>query len=294
MKNEIIHNSIRILTEAIKEQQEQILAYEGRIPQIEIDILMGNVRGLYEKLIDLNKINAMSVNQQTPHSVEPVPENRTIHTDELIAHISEAVPELIITEIKTSTPVEIIAQQSPVEIIPEPVTPQHIQQEELIANIETLVEESPTEISSEVVMPQATLAKERSKEYSKPSTKVYHTASLFDDMVTVGGKFKESPSLRDRFSVNNQDSSITDKLLKNPVSDLKKSIGINEKFAFINELFDGDLNSYNEAIDNLNNSSNYQNAQTILETDLSSKYDWNSESDAFQKLKSLVERRFSA
>lgn len=295
MKNEIINNSIRNLTETIKEQQELILSHEGRIPQIELDILMGNVRGLYEKLVELNKINALPLNHPSTNSVASVPENKTVHTDELIAHISvSAEPETIFTESETPQINSPVAIENDSEILLNTNIVDHIQPEELVVNVETPVEESPAEISNEAVMPQASLAKERSKEYSKPSMKMHQTASLFDDLVTVGEKFKESPSLRDKFSATNQDNSIADKLLKNPVSDLKKSIGINEKFAFINELFDGDLNSYNEAIDNLNNSNSYENAIAFLKTELSSKYDWNGESEAFQKLKNLVERRFSA
>lgn len=292
MKKEIAASAIRNLTEVIREQQELILSYEGRIPQIEIDILMGNVRTLYEKLGDLNKMNELPFIPPTPVETEPDPTHQTIHTDELIMNISAS--DSLFPETEVPQPTLFVAIEKPVDAIRPIIVPEHIQPEELIANFDTRVEESPSEISNEAVMPQATLAKERSKEYSKPSMKVHQTASLFDDpIITVGEKFKGSPSLRDKFSANNQDNSVADKLLKNPVSDLKKSIGINEKFAFINELFDGDLNSYSEAIDKLNNGDNYQQAINFLETELVEKYNWNGESDAFQKLKNLVMRRFS-
>ena len=77
-----------------------------------------------------------------------------------------------------------------------------------------------------------------------------------------------------------------------PVSDLKKFIGINDKFAFINELFEGNLSSYNEAIERLNQSKDLNDALDYFEKALHQKYSWNSENATTQHLRNLVERRF--
>jgi len=286
MKSHILTIEIRNLTEIIKEQQELILSHEGKIPQIELDILMGNVRKLYESILSLNKLNNQPITPFPVVQPEPIP--HTPYTDELIAHIS--TPQKSSIEEVAETPAPEIVQL--VEETLEPTkSPEHIQPESLIAIIDTPIEVSTEEISNEAVMPQASLARERTKEFTKP-VKSTQTASLFDDHPTVAEKFKGAPSLFDKFSAAKHDSSVAEKHSKNPVSDLKKSIGINEKFAFINDLFDGDLNSYNEAIDHLNNSSDQYHALAFLQSDLSSKYNWNGESDAFLKLRNLVERRF--
>ncbi|MCX6249627.1 MAG: hypothetical protein NTX61_02640 [Bacteroidetes bacterium] len=46
----IVKDEIQWLLEAIEEQFDAIKSYEGRIPQIEFDIIMENVRKVYEKL----------------------------------------------------------------------------------------------------------------------------------------------------------------------------------------------------------------------------------------------------
>jgi hypothetical protein len=143
-------------------------------------------------------------------------------------------------------------------------------------------------------LPQAALAKERSKEYSKPSAKAQTTATLFDEPSTMNPSAQASTSLYEKITASKEDKSIATKLQKHPVSDLKKSIGINEKFSFINELFDGDLNAYNSAIEKLNGSNNFDEAITFLQTELIVKYNWNGESESFLKLRDLVDRRFGA
>jgi hypothetical protein len=144
------------------------------------------------------------------------------------------------------------------------------------------------------VLPQANLSQERAKEFTKPSAKATPLATLFDEPETVADKFSGQASLYDKIAAAKEDKSIATKLQKNPVSDLKKSIGINEKFAFINELFDGNLNAYNEAIDKLNASNNLSEADAFLDGELAANHQWDKESQTYLNLKNLVERRFGA
>jgi hypothetical protein len=57
MSKEIIKEEIDILIETIAEQWEIIRAYEGKIPFIELDIFLSNIRKLYDDLRLLEKIN---------------------------------------------------------------------------------------------------------------------------------------------------------------------------------------------------------------------------------------------
>jgi hypothetical protein len=77
-----------------------------------------------------------------------------------------------------------------------------------------------------------------------------------------------------------------------PVSDLKSAIGINEKFLFINELFDGSLEEYNASIDLLNNCQNASEAEQKIFLELQPKYHWDMNNPATKSLMALVERRF--
>jgi hypothetical protein len=131
------------------------------------------------------------------------------------------------------------------------------------------------------------------KEAAQDKTRVARNATLFDDHSIVADRFEEMPTFYDRISEGQQNESIAMKLQKNPVEDLKKSIGINEKFSLINELFDGSLDDYNDTIEKLNGFKNRSEAMSFVENELSPKYRWNENSDAFLHLKNLLGRRFA-
>ena len=57
MDRKIILNEIVSLQETIAEQTETIINYNDSIPQIEIDIILSNIRSLYEKFYEINKTN---------------------------------------------------------------------------------------------------------------------------------------------------------------------------------------------------------------------------------------------
>lgn len=78
---------------------------------------------------------------------------------------------------------------------------------------------------------------------------------------------------------------------KVPVADMKTAIGINDKFRFINELFHGNSQEYNIAINQINNCRSFDEADVYLNT-LRGLYDWKDDSQAVNSFVGLVERRF--
>lgn len=87
--------------------------------------------------------------------------------------------------------------------------------------------------------------------------------------------------------------SIADKIHKEVKIDrLKTAIGINEKFFFINELFDGNLNAYNEAIDVLDGADTLEKAQSLV-NELSEKHRWSDHEEAKDQLWQFIERKLS-
>jgi hypothetical protein len=259
MQKELLAKEINDLMEVIREQQSMVLSHNNRIPQIELDILMGNVRKLYECLIQLNRINS----ETAAPSIPPVPHQSP---DMLIARVPDGekpveAPEVVAPQITSPPPVP-VSRPEPLVTEPEPAGP--------------------------------VISQERTQTFTKPQTKAARPASLFDEPVTVAEKFGGSPSLYDKISAGSEDKSLAGRMQKNPVSDLKKSIGINEKFSFINDLFDGDLNAYNEAIEKLNSSTDHQSAMQLLNNELAAPRGWTDEGESFQKLKNLLDRRFSA
>jgi len=79
--------------------------------------------------------------------------------------------------------------------------------------------------------------------------------------------------------------------MRKPVVDLLKAIGINDKFRYINELFDGNSNEYNIAINQINACSEYTDADRYV-ANIREIYHWSDESEVVSLFMDLVERRF--
>ncbi len=77
------------------------------------------------------------------------------------------------------------------------------------------------------------------------------------------------------------------------IKDLKKAIGINDRFVFINELFRGDEVMYERSIKTINNFTIYPEAQYWMERELKTKLGWDGNRSAVQEFYALVKRRFS-
>ena len=101
----------------------------------------------------------------------------------------------------------------------------------------------------------------------------------------------EVKTIVEKISEGQQQESIADKIQKDKIKDIKSAIGINEKFFFINELFDGNMKDYNDAIDELDNCVSPSEIKDYLNS-LSKKHKWNEESDAFIQLKEFIERKY--
>ena len=79
-------------------------------------------------------------------------------------------------------------------------------------------------------------------------------------------------------------------LLRNePVTDLRKAIGLNDRFLLIRDLFDGDGEAYERAIEALNGFEDLDDCMIYI----AENYAWNPNSDGAKLLMDLLERKFA-
>jgi hypothetical protein len=97
-------------------------------------------------------------------------------------------------------------------------------------------------------------------------------------------------SVNDKFSGQNK-KTLADKLNKSPIKNLKEHIGINQKFLFINDLFKGENEAYNNAINQLNGFANYQEAEQYVSS-IKQQMEWDEEHPSTIKFLDYVERRY--
>lgn len=141
-----------------------------------------------------------------------------------------------------------------------------------------ILKEEIQETKSEVTAQEDVVKEETEDKTEVPSSEVSGQA--------------ESKSLNDKFSDQQEKESLAQKLGKKPISDLGEAIGLNQKFLFMNDLFEGENNLYKEAINTLNNFNSYFEADEYINM-LSSKHGWDSTSKSVKDLIELVERRYS-
>jgi hypothetical protein len=89
-----------------------------------------------------------------------------------------------------------------------------------------------------------------------------------------------------------QSLSLADKHQLEKIEDLKRAITLNQRFQFSRELFKGNNQEYEVAIDRLNNSTREE--ALLMLRDLGTKFDWQEESSAAMDLYGLIERRYSS
>ena len=78
-----------------------------------------------------------------------------------------------------------------------------------------------------------------------------------------------------------------------PIKELKKGIGINDRFLFVQELFRGDEIMYERSIKTIDGFAIYPEAQFWIQRELKLKIGWNEDSATVKHFDQLVKRRFS-
>jgi hypothetical protein len=86
---------------------------------------------------------------------------------------------------------------------------------------------------------------------------------------------------------------LADLLNESPIKDLRKAIGINDRFVFISELFRGDEAMYERSIKTINNFNIHAEAEYWIVRELKTKLGWDKNNTAVQLFDTLVKRRFS-
>lgn len=82
-------------------------------------------------------------------------------------------------------------------------------------------------------------------------------------------------------------------LTETPIRDLKKAIGINDRFVFVEELFRGDEVMYERSIKTINAFRIYAEAEYWIERELKVKLGWEEDNPTTRYFYQLVKRRFS-
>lgn len=87
---------------------------------------------------------------------------------------------------------------------------------------------------------------------------------------------------------------LSDSLQDTAIKDLRKGIGVNDRFLFINELFRGDEVMYERSIKTINGFTIFPEAEYWIKRELKLKLAWNDTNPVVKQFDQLIRRRFSA
>jgi hypothetical protein len=164
-----------------------------------------------------------------------------------------------------------------------------------------IVEEAPPEvlpkqkevvkIKSEVPKQHIEPVEEKDESFFDPMTEIPTLAlkqQEVNETIAANGE-----SLNDRLKSSSSYKEIGHSIKDMPIKDLRKAIGINDRYVFINELFRGDETMYERSIKTINGFNVYGEAEFWIKRELKLKLAWNDNNEGVQLFDELVKRRFS-
>lgn len=160
---------------------------------------------------------------------------------------------------------------------------------------EAQVEEKPMEFKLEEVAEPNIVWETKAEESTETEPVAVPEALAPQEKVVAPAPTKAADSTQ--VSVNEkikQDSStqrLGDKLQQTAIKDLRVAISINQRFLFINSLFDGRTEVFNEALEKIEAAPTGYAAKEI-EKELVARHGWDAEDKTVMQFSNLIERRF--
>ncbi len=105
-----------------------------------------------------------------------------------------------------------------------------------------------------------------------------------DDLPTVNDLLKKE--------VINSGTPLSDLAFSRPIRSIVDGVSLNQKFVFIGRLFEGDINAYNKAVEDLDNCINFTDAKNLMNKALAPKYNWIMAAEEANDFLEVVGRKF--
>ncbi len=147
-------------------------------------------------------------------------------------------------------------------------------------------------VSKNTVKKEIVVEAESYDDFENEETRITEVSENQTTLIEIIEEIKEDKSINDRIAKGQTAETLAAKHAKNPIANLEKSIGINQKFSFIKHLFNNDKTAYSEALKMLNSCAGFLEADDYVQNQLKKKYDWDVEALHVIKFIDLVERRY--
>lgn len=258
-------NVLERLLEA--EQLLKIGIERGTLSSIERDILLEKLRSSYEQLLfDRPSGTPKAIIEEPASKVEPIKVETT-------------------QEIKSPpTPVEVPQVTKPKETPVQPVTRVEVSNKQV--QVEAKKEEEVIlEVTEEKEDTSAVTAEITIEEVSVTTTEIKSNQDNGERTI-LAEKFQGKKKFRNEV-LGTGKKDVASVLQNKPISDLTKAIGINDKFLYTKELFEGNAELYATTIRKLNDYTDINDALIFIQENFS----WDENNEAANRLIDLVRRK---
>jgi hypothetical protein len=244
------------------------------IPKIEMDILTEKVRNLYDELLQIDRNYPYESPERGKITSSKRKEAPTTKQEE-----QKRAPESN-KEATTEAPAESKAEQQErkqKEKEKQQATEASKATENKKQDTTTAGEDSGTRIQYE------DQSVEESKTVNRPDQGKEDMPEILADRF-----HNTKTSMHDNLAKKQSQNDLSSKMQSKPIQDLNKAIGLNDRFLFIRELFNGNKDAYYEAIQIINEMPNYEEAEQYIRE----RFNWDEEQPEVMRFMDLVRRRF--
>ncbi|MEJ7560139.1 MAG: hypothetical protein WKF66_17650 [Pedobacter sp.] len=113
-----------------------------------------------------------------------------------------------------------------------------------------------------------------------------------EDKIVQPSATAPRPTLNELLAANQKPNNSNNEATAPTITDLKKSVNLNEKLLYIKDLFNGYNLAYSEAIDIINKLPDFKSADAFLQHNYAVKNNWQSRQSTVDKFYELLKQRF--
>ena len=291
------------LIRKVVSRYNQIYIPAGSISQVELDLMLDDLRKLYDTFKTIGQVNLTLQHQLKKQEVTVMAQSPAeVQQNQAASSVSNFVPP------QTQEPIATTPQPEPepelqtvTDIEPELQPEMEIESEVISTPEPEIIPETITHHEPGIIIrhePEAHSA------YTRPIIKESESEKPAEakpaETPFVSKAETAQSMLADRFNSGSKSLSETiastpvhgvgARMQYQPISDLATGIGLNDKFSFISELFGNNSTQYEEAILRINKAVNIDEANWILQ-----KYhndEWEHKHETLARMKEFVKRRF--
>ena len=250
--------------EELKDLTNELTVSES-ISKIEIEIALSKSKLIYQELELLKEMNLSDVETEKPFIKEAKKEEKPVNISEAKV-VVEVEPE--VTEQPNETPTEILVEDEP--------------------NLNGEVKHEPNEVINEsnLEVEEEIKVEKKIEDIAEDSSQNNEIKEEEEPSIVLGETFAAGKSINETASEN---QTLDQKIASSPINRLEPAIGLNDRFLFMRELFEGNSDNYNHAIKEIDQMNNLKEAVDYL----SINYKWK-KTEASLKFVELVKRRFQS